>query len=461
MTFSRYLPHSESDIQEMLASIGTRTTADLFAHIPASLRLDGGQKDHPFNTQLEGPLDEPSLRRRFWSLSQSGAASGILPFIGAGYYPHTVPAATRQLLLRSEFYTAYTPYQPEVAQGTLQAIFEFQTIVTQLTGCEVSNASLYNGASATAEAALMALRLTGRKKIITHQGLHPTTLAVLRTHLAYSADIDVAAYDRETGTTDTKDLAQKINADTAAVIIQNPNFFGCVEELRGLANLAHDSGALFVVVVSDVVSLGVLEAPAKLGADVVVGEAGFLGQGLNFGGPGVGYFATSEKNLRQLPGRICGETVDRNGRRAFVLTLSTREQHIRRQKATSNICTNQSLCALAFTITMSLLGKQGFSELARLNLAKQAYLTQRLKEWKIKPLFSGAVFNERVFGPLKAPAAGLLDEVQRQGFVGGLPLGECFPDVPELHKCVLICATEEHSRSQIESMTTALGKVNR
>jgi len=468
----RYLPHTKDEIKEMLAVVKAKSLADLFRHLPEKKLLSQDLSQDPslkdpwvkdfkeiFPEDFTIPMDEAELRRRFQAFAQKSSTE-TNPFIGGGTYPHTVPSAVSQLLLRSEFYTAYTPYQAEISQGTLQCIFEFQTLICQLSGCEIANASLYNGASAAAEAALMALRVTKRQEIIVHEGLHPSYRQVIETILSQTAKIKTVSFEEETGKTNLSKLSETISKGTAAIVIQNPNFFGCMEELPGIAALAHDHGALLIVVITEPVSLGIFEAPGKLGADIVVGEAGSLGQGLNFGGPGVGFFATSQKYLRNIPGRICGETVDRHGKRAFTLTLSTREQHIRRQKATSNICTNQSLCALAFTITMGLLGKEGFRKLALLNLSKLEYLTQRLGDLKVRPTFSAPCFNERAY-TLNRPAPGIMEEMKRQGFIVGLPLGEFYPEHKELKKSLLICTTEEHSKIQILAMLKALAKVNR
>lgn len=460
MHLQRYIPHTESQVRDMLQALNLKEVSDLFAHIPDEYKINQDDTSELSFAALGAPVDEESLRKKFSSLANASNFDGV-SFLGAGYCPHLVPAIVKQLLLRSEFYTAYTPYQPEVAQGTLQAIFEYQTLICELTGCEVANASLYNGASAAAEACLMALRLTGRKKVLVPRTLHPHALSVLRTYLTHLAQIEVIAFDTETGCCDFSELQKKIDVQTAAVLVQSPNFFGGIEDVRAMATLAHDAGALLIASVAEPLALGLLEAPGRLGADIVVGEGGTFGQGLNFGGPGVGFFATSAKHLRNLPGRLVGETVDAQGKTGYVLTLSTREQHIRRHKATSNICTNQSLCALAFTITLCVLGKKGFAELALMNFSKLQYLTEVLEEKKVKTYFQGPAFNERVFGPNVRPARGILEELQVLGFVGGLPLGEYFPELPELDRCLLICANEDHSKSQMDALATHLRNLNK
>lgn len=462
MTTWRYLPQTDDEIKRMLQVCGVHSIEDLLAHIPKDCRPALTETGVPASWEgaVNGPLDEGALRRKMSALAERTSADAV-SFLGAGWCPHDIPSAVRQLILRSEFYTAYTPYQAEIAQGTLQAMFEFQTIICELTGCEVSNASLYNGATATAEAALMAMRVTGRNRVLMHRALHPNYREVVKTTLSRIATVDTTAFSLQTGTTDLKALDEALRSETACVIVQNPNFFGCIEDLRELAAATHKAGALLVVVVTEPLALGLLKSPAELGADVVVGEGSSLALGPNYGGPGVGFFGTSSKHLRSLPGRLCGETVDNQGRRGYVLTLTTREQHIRRQKATSNVCTNQSLIALAFGITVSLLGRKGFRELAQLNLEKMAFLNSRLAERKIRSPFSGACFNERVFGPLKNPAPGVHEELLRQKFLAGLPLGEFFPDIPEMSRSLLLCATEQHSKSQIEALAAALGKVNR
>ncbi len=437
----RYHPHTDADVRRLLSAIGAPSLDLLFDSIPAPLRLE-----RPL--RLPPPIDEHALLDQLGALAEKNRA--VPPervFLGAGAYPHHVPSAVDQLLLRSEFYTAYTPYQPELAQGTLQAIFEYQTLVCLLTGLDVSNASMYDGATACAEAALLALRLRrGRRKVVLSRALHPSYRDVVRSYLAASgAEVVLVSFDPKTGRTDPDALARAIDGQTAIVLLGSPNFLGVVEDVRKAADAAHAADALLGVAVTEALSLGLLQPPGALGADLAFGELGSFGNGTTFGGPGVGFFAAREAHLRQLPGRLCGETVDADGRRAYVLTLSTREQHIRRQAATSNICTNHALCALASTIHLALLGKAGLRELALLNFRRAAYARSVLGRRR----FAGPVFNEFA---IEADAAALA-RARKAGFVAGLPLGRYYP---ELDGCSLVCVTELHDRVRIDALAEAL-----
>ena len=435
----RYHPHTDADVRRMLAAVGAPSLDALFASIPDALKLK-----RPL--RLPEPADERGLGDYLGGLAAQNRAAP--PFLGAGAYPHRVPAAVDQLLLRSEFYTAYTPYQPELAQGTLQAIFEFQTFVCLLTGLEVANASMYDGATACAEAALLALRLgKDRRKVVMSRALHPAYRDVVHTYLVPGgAEIQLVDYDPKTGRTDLAALGKALDAKTAIVLLGSPNFFGVVEDVKAAAAAAHAAGALVGVAVTEALSLGLLASPGELGADVAFGELQSFGNGLTFGGPGVGFFATREAFLRQLPGRLCGETVDADGRRGFVLTLSTREQHIRRENATSNICTNNGLCALAATIHLALLGKGGLRELALLNWRRARYARERLGGSR----FSGPAFNEMV---VRADAKAVA-RARERGLVPGLPLGRHYP---ELEGHLLTCVTELHDRAAIDALAAALG----
>jgi len=434
----RYHPHTDADVRRMLAAVGAPSLEALFASIPEGLKLK-----RPL--RLPDAIDEHALGDYLAGLAGKNRAAP--PFLGAGAYPHHVPAAVDQLLLRSEFYTAYTPYQPEVAQGTLQAIFEFQTFVCLLTGLEVANASMYDGATACAEAALLALRLhRERRKVVLSRALHPAYRDVVHTYLVPGgAEIELVPYDAKTGRTDPAVLARALDAKTAIAILGSPNFFGIVEDVKSAAAAAHAAGALLGVAVTEPLSLGMFAGPGDLGADIAMGELSSFGNGLNYGGPGVGFFAAREAFLRQLPGRLCGETVDLDGRRAFVLTLSTREQHIRRENATSNICTNNGLCALAATIHLAILGKAGLRELALVNWRRAHYARHALGGGR----FSGPGFNELV-----VPADGAaLARARERGLVPGLPLGRFYP---ELEGQLLTCVTELHDRARIDSLVEAL-----
>jgi glycine dehydrogenase subunit 1 len=434
----RYHPHTEADVKRLLAAIGAPSLEALFSSIPESLKLKRA-------LQLPEPIDERGLADYLGALAAKNRWQP--PFLGAGAYPHHVPSAVDQLLLRSEFYTAYTPYQPELAQGTLQAIFEYQTFVCLLTGLEVSNASMYDGATACAEAALLGLRLKkDRRKVVLSRALHPSYRDVIHTYLVPGgAEIALVDYDPNTGRTDAAALAKAVDANTALVLVGSPNFFGVVEDVRQAADVAHQADALLAVATSEAVSFGLLASPGELGADIAVGELQSFGNGPTYGGPGVGFFATRDVFLRQLPGRLCGETVDIEGQRAFVLTLSTREQHIRRENATSNICTNNGLCALAATMHLAILGKGGLRKLALLNYRRARYAREKLGKLR----FSGPSFNEFVV----AADAKAVERARAKGFVPGLPLDRHYP---ELAGTLLTCVTELHDKARIDALAEAL-----
>jgi glycine dehydrogenase subunit 1 len=411
---SRYIPHTDADVREMLDAIGAPSVAALFAAVPEKLRL-GRRLDLP------AAASEQEVAAELAALAARNAhADGHPWFLGAGTYAHYVPAAVDALVSRAEFYTSYTPYQPEISQGTLQAIFEWQTMVCGLTGLEVANASLYDGASATAEAVLMAVRLTRRRRVVLAAGLHPHYADVLRTYVR-ALDVEIAPAPR-----DRDGLAETADAETACVVVQQPSFLGAVQDLAAAAEAAHRHGALLVVVVNEALSLGLLRAPGDAGADIVCGEAQSFGVPMSFGGPALGFLATRERHVRQLPGRLCGQTLDARGRRGFVLTLSTREQHIRREKATSNICTNQGLCLLMATVYLSLLGRTGLARLARLNFQKAEYAKARVRATPGLGLpLAAPTFNEFVVSVPDAGAA--LARAQEVGIVGGLDLAPWEP----------------------------------
>jgi len=437
----RYFPHTESDIQEMLQKIGVQSLDQLFSTIPSNLRLD-----RPL--AVEPALDERALMDHLEELASKQPKGA--PFLGAGAYPHHVPPSVDQLLMRGELYTAYTPYQPEIAQGTLQITFEFQTFVTLLTGLEVANASMYDGASAAAEAALMAVRISREKKtkVVVSRALHPEYLDVIRTYLQEGYEVVEVGFGPD-GRTDLAALEAAVDENTAGVLIGYPNFFGVVEDLAAAAKIASDKGAIAISCTAEALSFGLLQAPGALGLDIAVGEMQSFGNGLNFGGPGLGFFATREKYLRLFPGRVAGATVDRNGDRGFVLTLSTREQHIRREKATSNICTNHGLNATAATIHLSMLGKHGLRALALLNYRRARYAREQLAAHGVAPLFTGPVFNEFA---VRAPADAQ-ERIVEAGLSGGLPLRRYFP---ELEDGLLLCVTELHDKSRIDALVAAL-----
>lgn len=435
----RYLPNSSADRTAMLEATGHKSIEELFAQVPEALRLGG-------RLNLPGPMSEQELLEFFRQMARQTSRE-YFSLLGAGAYTHYRPVAIETLLSRSEFFTAYTPYQAEIAQGTLQAMFEFQTLFTQLTGMEVCNASLYDGSTAAVEAVLMALRVSRRNRMVLARTLHPEHRQVLETYIRHQgfkpAEVPYAA----TGQIDLAKLESAVDEQTAAVIIQSPNFFGILEHTGTAAEIAHRKGALLVVSITEPLSLGVAKPPLE--ADIVCGEAQSFGIPVSFGGPYVGFLATKEKFLRQMPGRLVGQTVDSEGRRGFVLTLATREQHIRREKATSNICTNQSLCALAVTIYLCLLGKKGLRMLAEQNFAKAYYTAEQLRAIPgIRTPFAGPHFNEFAV-QIPGDAGNLLEDLLREKIIGGLQLERFYP---ELKNHLLVCITETTSKAAIDRM---------
>jgi glycine dehydrogenase subunit 1 len=442
----RYLPKSPAERREMLASIGARSIDDLFASIPEQFRLKA-----PLD--LPGPLSEQEIIEYFRARAAENSC-GYTSFLGAGVYNHLRSVVTDSLIQRGEFLTSYTPYQAEISQGTLQAIFEFQTLMCELTGMEVANASMWDGSTATTEAVLMAERLTGRHRVLVARSLHPEYRQVLDTYTRnLGLQIQEAGYSAA-GQIDAAQLEAAIDNETAAVVVQSPNFLGIVENIAHLAELAHAKGALLVTAITEGVSLGALRPPAE--ADIVAMEAQSFGLAPSYGGPYAGVIATRDKFVRQLPGRLAGETVDSEGRRGYVLTLATREQHIRREKATSNICTNQALCALAVSIHLCLLGKEGLQELAAQNLAKARFAVEELEKVPgVRRAFSGPFFNE--FAVQLPRSVKLVNaELLREKIIGPLPLGSFYP---ELTKRGLFCVTETTPRAEIERMAAALRRI--
>ena len=450
----RYLPHTTEEIAAMLAAAGVPSLDALYSSIPAEARLS-----RPLD--LPPGVDEPTLMRELEGLAQRNAAADMLSFLGAGAYDHHFPPAADQLLYRSEFYTAYTPYQPEVAQGTLQVIFEFQTIVSEILGLPVANASMYDAASAAAEAVLMARRLTGRSRAVLAAGLHPHYAGTIATYVAGIGEgkASLTTVPVAGGGEDVAALVAAIHADTACVIVGYPNFFGAVTDLAPLAEAAHQKGALLVTATQDPYALALLEPPGAVGVDIAVGEGQPLGLPPQFGGPGVGLFAcrNDRKYLQQVPGRLVGETVDKHGRRGYVLTLATREQHIRRERATSNICTNSGLCATALTIKMCMLGKSGFVEAARACLAKAEYLKAGIAALPGYSLPASApTFNEFVVGVRggdAGPVVARLTAPGGPGIVPGLDLGRFSP---ERRSQLLVAVTERHTRADLDRLVEAL-----
>jgi glycine dehydrogenase subunit 1 len=449
----RYLPHTPEEIDSMLQAIGVPSIDSLFDPIPKDVQLGRPLAIPP-------GMDEASLMKHLSSIAQKNTGAVALSFLGAGIYDHHVPPAVDQLLLRGEFYTAYTPYQAEVAQGTLQAIFEFQTIVSELFGMPLANASMYDGASATAEAVLMARRLTKRSRVLVSEGVHPEYLETIRTYVqglpGGSAQIEMVPLSKE-GAADPDALRARLaKGDTACVVVGYPNFFGCVNDVRALAALAHESGALLVTATAEPYALALIESPGALGADIAVGEGQPLGLSPQYGGPGCGLFACRDTRefMAQIPGRLCGETVDKHGTRGYVLTLATREQHIRRERATSNICTNHALCALAITIRVCLLGKKGFVAVAEQCLAKAEYLKNQLAAsgaWELP--YEAPTFNEFVVRSKKGPVKSLLEKLSGEGILAGLDMSRWDR---ARDKDLLICVTELHTRADLDRLVANL-----
>jgi glycine dehydrogenase subunit 1 len=446
----RYIPNSPEERTEMLEAIGLKSAEQLFDSIPQELRLQ-----RPLNTPAA--LSEIELLDKFENLGRRNAAAQRTSFLGAGAYSHYIPTIVDHIISRSEFFTAYTPYQPEISQGTLQTIFEFQTLVCQLTGMEVANASMYDGSTALAEAVLMAERVTRRSKVIASAAVHPQYLEVVNTYVQHAGiDLELADFDQKTGQAGAA-LANAVDDQTAALVVQSPNFFGCVEDLKALADAAHAKGALLVVAITEAMSLGLLKSPGECGADIVVAEGQSFGVPVSFGGPYVGLFATRDKYARQIPGRLVGEAYDKKGRRGFVLTLATREQHIRREKATSNICTNEGLIALAATVYMEAMGRRGIQEAAKQCLQKAAYTAKRIAEVKGFSLpFSAPYFNEFVVRG-SSDSVELLSRMAREkGIEAGIALSRFMPD---RNKDFLVCVTETNTREQIDALVSAFSEL--
>jgi len=445
----RYLPLTNDDRTAMLAKIGARDIDALFCDVPKSAVV-------PLSAfELPDTQGEMEVERALSRLADQNVAAGAGPFFcGAGAYRHHVPAAVDHLIQRSEFLTSYTPYQPEIAQGTLQYLFEFQTQVALLTGMEVANASLYDGSTGTAEAVLMAQRLTRRHKAILSGGLHPHYAETVETVANLSGKVVRAPVIPGRA----ENIAALIDEETACVVVQRPDVFGLIRDLKPIADAAHAKGALLVAVVTEIVSLGLIEPPGLQGADIVAAEGQSIGNGLNFGGPYVGLFATREKFVRQMPGRLCGQTTDADGRRGFTLTLSTREQHIRREKATSNICTNSGLCALAFTIHLSLLGEEGYAKLARINHARASALADLLTTVKGVSLITPAFFNEFTLR-LPKPAAVVVEALTGKGIVAGVPASRLLPNEPAARDLLIVAATEMNTDEDCTAFAKALAEV--
>ncbi|MDD4079072.1 MAG: aminomethyl-transferring glycine dehydrogenase subunit GcvPA [Eubacteriales bacterium] len=443
---NQYLPNTPEQRRQMLEAIGAETVEELFRYIPEKLHLN-----RPLN--LPHPLAEASLVAHMEELAGKNNV-GAVNFLGGGIYDHFSPIAIDHVLTRSEFYTAYTPYQPEVSQGTLQAIFEYQSMICQLTGADAANASLYDGATAVAEAAILAINATRNRKLLVAGSMHPWYRRVLATYME-NLDAEIVEVPLVGGRLDIEAIKFLLGKDVAALMVQSPNFFGIIEDLPALGKLMAPEKGLFVVS-ADPISLGLLEAPAHLGADVVIGEGQGLGLSQSFGGPLLGFMGVSEKLTRKMPGRVVGQTTDTNGRRGYVLTLQTREQHIRREKATSNICSNQALCALAASVYMSLLGPEGLREVARQSLLKAAFAREQLAAIPGVGLpFAGPFFKEFVV-TLPKPANVVIEAMLGKGYYAGIDLGRFFP---ELRDHLLVAVTEKRSKDEILGCSAALREV--
>jgi len=449
----RYLPLTADDRTQMLDVIGASSVDDLFVDVPAEARLDGPVAGLPNHAS------EMAVERHMSRLAAKNMSAGSAPFfLGAGAYRHHVPASVDHLIQRGEFLTAYTPYQPEIAQGTLQVLFEFQTQVARLFGTDIANASMYDGSTACWEAILMAGRITRRNRAVLSGGLHPHYGQVVQTMAKFTGDQIDARVPELASEADDRAISASIDEKTSCVVVQYPDVLGRIPDLAAIAEAAHAKGALLIAVVTAPVALGLVEAPGNLGADIVVGEGQSLGVGLQFGGPYLGLFGCREKFVRQMPGRLCGQTVDAEGRRGFVLTLSTREQHIRREKATSNICTNSGLCALAFSIHMTLLGGEGLARLARINHARTQAMVARLTQVPGVSCLNTTYFNE-VTLLLPSDAREIVGALADKGVLGGVSLGRLYPGIDGLAKGLLVTATETVSEDDIETFAIELAGV--
>ena len=438
-----YIPATHEDEERMLKVCKVNSIDDLFSDIPDNLKLKR-------NLNLEESKSEIEVSEAIKNLANKNISTEELTcFLGAGAYDHYVPSIIKHITSRSEFYTAYTPYQAEISQGTLQAIFEFQSMIAEITKMDIANASMYDGATAAVEGCILAVSKTRRKKVVVSRTVHPETRKILKTYLQFrDCQVVEVDYDRENGTTDLNKLQEKVDDNTACVLLQNPNFFGMIEDIDKAGEIAHDKKAMYVLSVNPI-TLSILKSPGEVGADVAVGDAQVLGNELNYGGPYVGFLAIKSGLIRKMPGRVVGQTVDKDGSRCYCLTLQTREQHVRREKATSNICSNQGLCALNASIYMATIGKKGYEEVAMQNMQKSHYAARKLSEGeKFEHVFKGKFFNEFV---VKSPVAveELNDKLLKNKILGGYDLGK---DYPELSGCTMICVTEKRSADEINKL---------
>jgi glycine dehydrogenase subunit 1 len=451
----RYLPLSDTDRSQMLQAVGAKSIDDLFVDVPKAARLDGLVEGLPLHAS------ELAVERHMGALSKKNMAAGDVPFfLGCGAYRHHVPASVDHIIQRGEFLTSYTPYQPEIAQGTLQMLFEFQTQVARLFGCDIANSSMYDGSTACWEAILMAGRVTRREKAILSSGLHPHYVSVCNTMAKFTGDRLETSVPALSAETDAEQLIAAIDDQTSAVVVQYPDILGRITDLAPIAEAAHAKGALLITVVTEPVALGLIKSPGEMGADIVVGEGQSIGVGLQFGGPYVGLFACNEKFVRQMPGRLAGETVDAEGKRGFVLTLSTREQHIRREKATSNICTSSVLCALAFTAHLTLLGEKGLRNLASLNHARACEAADRLAAIPGVEVVNDSFFNEFT-AKIPVEARSAAHAMVEKGVLASVSLGRLYPNAPELENGLVIAVTETVTDEDIDALEAALKEVVR
>ncbi|WP_099158487.1 aminomethyl-transferring glycine dehydrogenase subunit GcvPA [Virgibacillus ndiopensis] len=445
----RYLPMTEADKKEMLETIGVDTTDELFSDIPSKVRFKG-------DLNLKKPTSEVELKKELSNLASKNAnLKEYRSFLGAGVYDHFIPSVVDHVISRSEFYTAYTPYQPEISQGELQAIFEFQTMISELTGMAVANSSMYDGGTALAEAVNLSAATTKKKKILVSKAVHPESRAVIDSY-AKGPNLEIVEIDQVNGRTDLKQLANELDENTASVVIQYPNFFGQIEPLNEVKEIIDQQKKTMFIVSSNPLALGYLTPPGEFGADIVVGDTQVFGIPAQFGGPHCGYFATTTKLMRKVPGRLVGQTKDEDGQRGFVLTLQAREQHIRRDKATSNICSNQALNALASSVAMSSIGKHGLKKMAMLNMHKARYMKQKLSEANLEVMTTGTFFNELVV-KLSGSVTEYNTQLLQKGFIGGYDLEQAYP---ELKGHMLIAVTEIRTKEEINTFVKELGDIN-
>lgn len=441
-----YIPNKENEVRQMLDEIGVESIDELFDDIPKSIRLDR-------KLNLGKPLSELETAKYITELSnQNRSVNDLISFLGAGAYDHYIPSLINHMLLRSEFYTSYTPYQPEISQGTLQVIFEYQSLICNLTGMDASNASVYDGSNAVVEAASMAISQTRKKDLIISKTVHPETRKALKTYARFE-DWNVIEVEDSEGVTDIDKLKAVVGDETAAVIVQSPNFFGIIEDIKEIEGITHSAKKAMLIMSTDPISLGILKQPGELGVDIVVGEGQSLGNNLHFGGPYLGFMATKKEYMRKLPGRIAGQTEDIDGKRAFVLTLQAREQHIRRERATSNICSNQGLNALAATIYLTTMGKQGLREVALQSTQKAHYaFEEAIKSGKYRPMFNKPFFKEFVLSS-DIENSKVSKELLNNGILGGYDLSE---EYPQYDKSILYCVTEKRTKEEIDKLVQVL-----